>query len=284
MIHLLGAARTDVGLNRDNNEDSFFFDDDLGLYLVADGMGGHASGEVASAMVAQTVSTYIKHFMDKPDEDENRYRYRDPELSSLSNTILQAIHLATRVVYDAAQKDTAHHGMGSTLVMLMTEADELLIAHVGDSRAFRLRDGQLEQLTVDHNLSADPQFEGVINYDSTMVSAMGNTLTRAMGIKTEVMPDLNRFPIQGGDLYLICSDGLTDMATDEMIATVLSGSDSLKKKAGQLIELALAGGGKDNVTVVLAQPGSKKHVFKNRLTDLLNKDVKEIFEGKNDNE
>ncbi|MBW1708899.1 MAG: serine/threonine-protein phosphatase [Deltaproteobacteria bacterium] len=270
MANLVGAACSDVGLNRDNNEDSFFFDDSLGLYLVADGMGGHAGGEVASSLVVQTITDYIKHFKDKPFEYPERYNIFDNDLSPASNTVLQAIHLANQVVNSSAQNNEDLHNMGSTLALIMTDGDDLTVAHVGDSRIFRHRGGELTRLTVDHRLSEDPQFKGVINYESTMVSTLGHTLTRAMGVKPEVMPDIRQMPFQDGDIYLLSSDGLTDMVSEEMIGQVLDLDENLDQKVQHLIELALAGGGMDNVTAVLAAAQPKTKSFRK----LFNKIVK----------
>ncbi len=271
MATLVGAARSDIGLNRENNEDSYFFDDSIGLYLVADGMGGHAAGEVASSLVAQTIADYVKHFQNKPIEDPRRYNFFNQDYSPRTNTILQAIHLANRIVYNDAQNNKEYENMGSTLALIMAEGENLTVAHVGDSRIFRCRDGQLTRLTVDHRFSEDPQFNGIIDYDSTIVSSFGHTLTRAMGIKPEVMPDITETSCQEGDIYLICSDGLTDMVSEEMIEQVLTLDEDMDHKAQHLIELALAAGGLDNVTAVLAaaiQPRGKV------LKKFLNKIVK----------
>ena len=257
-MKLTGTASSDVGLVREKNEDSFYFDNSLGLFLVADGMGGHVAGEVASGLVADTIRDYITHFADKPPDEPGRYDFSDDEQSPLANTILQAIHQANQVVYTTAQNDKNLYNMGSTVVLIMIEGEaDLLVAHVGDSRAFRLRQGELTRLTLDHKLAEDPQFEGVINYDSTTVATLGHTITRAMGIKEEVMPDIQRFPLEDDDFYLLCSDGLTDMVSEDMITQVLSLDEDIEKKAGHLIELALAGGGKDNVTAALAQAQAK---------------------------
>ncbi|MBW2092517.1 MAG: serine/threonine-protein phosphatase [Deltaproteobacteria bacterium] len=270
MAPLVGAARSDIGLVRENNEDAFFFDGSLGLYLVADGMGGHAAGEVASSMAMQTVADYIRHFKDKPSEDPERYQISNHDYSSLTNTVLQAIHLANQVVYNAAQNNIEQHDMGSTLALLMAEGNDLIIAHVGDSRVLRHRAGKLTRLTVDHRLSEDPQFMGVINYDSTMVSNLGHTLTRGIGVKADLMPEIVQTVFQDGDIYLLCSDGLTDMVSEDMIGQVLSMEEDLDKKAQHLVELALAAGGVDNVTVVLAaavEPKSK--TFKKFLSKIV---------------
>ena len=265
---LAGAARTDVGLKRETNEDAHLCDDALGLYLLADGMGGHAAGDVASRMVVQTVSDYIRHFLDKPADAPDRLQMRDETLSDRANTVLQAIQLANQVVHQAAENKKAYRGMGSTVVLLLADGEDLLLAHVGDSRAYRCRGGRLERLTVDHRLAEDPQFKGVIeNYESTMIARIGHTLTRAMGVHPQVAPDIQRLEVLPGDLFLVCSDGLYDMVSAEMIEKVLAAEEDLAAKSGQLVDLALAGGGKDNVTVILVQATGRGQ----RLKKLLNR-------------
>lgn len=254
MTRLVSAARTDVGLKRKDNQDSYFIDDSLNLFLVADGMGGLDHGELASAMVAQTISDYIQRFKDRPIQDPERYDCFDSTLKPLDNTIMQAVQLANRAVYDTAHDQDAIQQMGSTLVLIMSDGDELVVVHVGDSRIYRFQDEKMEQLTIDHSLQSDPMFNGMIDPDSTMISSMGKTLTRGMGIKPEVQPDLKRISINDEDLYLLATDGLMDMVSEEMIAQVLGMHIDIKKKADHLIELALAGGGRDNITVVLVKP------------------------------
>lgn len=256
MTRFTGAARTHQGLKRENNQDAWFMDEKLGLFLVADGMGGLAHGEVASALVSRTMADYVAHFHDKPIEDVERYDWYDSGFSLAANTLMQAIHLANRAVYDSSRAGGEKRMMGSTLVCFLAEAEDLIMAHVGDSKIFRLREGGLTQLTVDHSLASDPLLD-MINKDSTIVSSLGNTLTRAMGIKGEVKPDMTRLTVEDGDLFLLCTDGLTDMVDSSMIARVLGMDMSgLGKKADHLVELALAGGGRDNITVMLVAPRS----------------------------
>jgi len=254
MAKLTGVGKSDLGLKRANNEDSFAVENDLGLYLVADGMGGAASGELASRLVAETVVEYIRRYLDKPLEDKERYDHFDGQLSARANTLLQAVHLANGLVYEASHRNDEHKGMGSTLSAVLQDNDQVLVLNVGDSRVFRLRDGLMERLTVDHRLAEDPKMKGVINPEATIMDSMGNTLTRAMGVRPEVDPDLHRLELLDGDLFLICSDGLSDMVQEEMIASVLQMERNLEQKAKDLIELALAGGGRDNVTVVICEP------------------------------
>ncbi len=254
MSRLTGAGRSHVGLKRKNNEDSLFFDDEMGLYIVADGMGGAASGEVASRLVVEAIVDYLKANLDRPVDSTQRYDFYDRNLSARGNSLMQAVYLANRLVYDTAHQQEAHRGMGSTLAAIMSDGEHLLVTNVGDSRIFRqAQKGPLERLTIDHRFSDDPQLRGVINPEATIVSQMGNVLTRAMGIRENVIADLKSVAVRDGDIFLLCSDGLSDMVPEEMIAKVLAMSSDLEKKAGDLIQLALAGGGKDNVTVVLAE-------------------------------
>jgi len=262
MLVLNGAGRTDVGLKRRNNEDSLFIDQEIGLFLVADGMGGAAGGEIASQLVAETVGAYVQKYLDKPADARLRFDFTDPNLSPRANTLLQAVFLANKLVYDQAGSDPARKGMGSTLAVILSDGEDLLAASVGDSRIFRSRAGKLEQLTVDHRLSDDPQFHGLIDPEGTIMTTMGHTLTRAMGVGEEVKPDLNRWPLEEGDVFLLASDGLSDMVPEEMIAKVLDMGTSPERKTKDLIDLALAGGGKDNVTVIVVEARPEKKLKK----------------------
>ena len=258
MIKLVGAARSHVGLKRGNNEDSFYCDNDLGLFLVADGMGGAASGELAGRLVIETVSNYISHYADKPLDAPERHSFYDRNLSDSANTLLQSVHLANELVYDLSEKNPRHRGMGSTVAALLADGDTVLVSNVGDSRVFRSRDDDLDRLTVDHRLSDDPNLRDVCDPESTMAGNLGNTLTRVMGVTRTVDPDLYQLPLAEGDMFLLCSDGLTDMVDDDMIAKILPMERALEQKAEDLVALALAGGGRDNVTVVVVQALLKK--------------------------
>lgn len=249
---LPAAARTNVGLKRSNNEDAYFLDEDLGLFLVADGMGGAASGEVASEMVSKAIADYVRRYVEEDIEFGDRYGFYDARLTTRANTLMQAIHLANSLVYDAAHHEKQHKGMGATLAALMTDEDHVLVVNVGDSRIYRCRDARLDRLTVDHRMTDDPKMRGVFEQGASIVNEMGNVLTRAMGVHQVVEPDLTRHPLRSGDSFLICSDGLSDMVEDEMIGRIMAMERSLDQKAKDLVDLALAGGGYDNVTVVLA--------------------------------
>lgn len=264
-----GTVRSDIGLKRSNNEDSFFMDPEIGLFLIADGMGGAASGEVASKLVAETVGEYVRHYSSQPTESTDRFHFFNGQLSSRANTLMQAIHLANRLVYDTARKNPQHQGMGSTLASILADGDSILVAHVGDSRIFRFRHGALERLTTDHRVADDPKVRDLVDPDAPILTDMGSTLTRAMGVLAEVEPDLTSYPVEEGDIYLMCSDGLSDIVDEDMISEVLGLERSLDRKVRDLIELALASGGRDNVTILLAEP-----VQVGRLKGILNKFTK----------
>ena len=268
MAKLVGAGRTDVGLKRSNNEDSMFFDNDLGLFLVADGMGGAASGELASKMVVETIVDYVRHYLGHSRGDSERFDYHNSKLSDRANTLMQAIHLANRLVYSASHNQDEHQGMGSTLAALMSDGNDVLVANVGDSRIFRGRGSQFVRLTVDHRLADDPKMKGLIDPTATLMENMAHTLTRAMGVREEVDPDLTRLEVEEGDYYLLCSDGLTDMVNEDMISKVLAMDRALEQKARDLVDLALAGGGVDNVTVLLVNAASSSRLkgFLNKIT------------------
>ncbi|MEW5722780.1 MAG: protein phosphatase 2C domain-containing protein [Thermodesulfobacteriota bacterium] len=265
MTWLVGAARTDTGLKRNENQDSFFLDESLSLFLVADGMGGAASGQLAGRLVAETVAEYVRRYVDETPEDDLRYDFYDDALSPKANTVLQAVHLANSLLYDASHKEDENKGMGSTLAALLLDEEHVLVVHVGDSRVMRFREGRLEKLTVDHRVSEDPEFRNLVNPEATVITQMGHTLTRAMGVRERVKPDLDRLPVEPGDLFLLCSDGLSDMVEPALIEKVLAMDKSLEKKAGLLVDMALAGGGRDNVTVVLVE------VVSGRIKGLLKK-------------
>lgn len=253
MPKISGAGQTHVGLKRKNNEDAFFYDEDLGLFIVADGMGGAASGEIASRMVVDTISDYIMRYSDKPLTDRNRYGFYDKSLTVRANTFLQSIHLANRLIYDAASREKKHKGMGATLAAVLTDDEGVLVVNVGDSPVFRSRDRKLEQITVEHRFSDDPKFKDLVDPEATIMTSIGNTLTRAMGVKEIVEPDLYWVKVEPNDILMMCSDGLTDMVDKETIARLLAMDRGIDQKVKDLIELALAGGGRDNVTVVLAE-------------------------------
>jgi PPM family protein phosphatase len=229
------AGRTDVGRQRSANEDDFVLAPPF--FAVADGMGGAKAGEVASAMATEV-------FEGESDSGE-------PAEAQLARMLREA----NRRIYDLAVADESHRGMGTTLTAAKVTGDEISLAHVGDSRAYRMRDGELEQLTKDHSLVAELERSGQITAEAAEHHPQRSIITRALGPEPEVEVDTYTVTGREGDLFLLCSDGLTSMITDEEIGSILRSADSLDAAADALVRAANQSGGKDNITVVLFRVG-----------------------------
>jgi serine/threonine protein phosphatase PrpC len=243
----LSAGRTDVGRKRENNEDSFSTDDQVGLYIVADGMGGHRAGEVASSTVVSSVKDYMEAFHTSPVAQETN----EGNLSPAAKAVCHSIELANRVVYQLSQDQGSYKGMGSTAAVAYVHRGTLITANVGDSRIYLIRAETMEQLTEDHTLLAEHMKKNP-DWDPNNASIpMKHILVRAVGIHQSVEADVYEMQPLPGDLILMCSDGLTDMLTDEEIhQAVLQGGD-LEKICSRLVDLANERGGLDNVTAVV---------------------------------
>jgi len=245
------ASRTDVGRVRTHNEDAVGDDPQLGVVVLADGMGGYSSGEIASSIAVQTVLEDLREILPTISPAEI-----DPDLgySHQSRVVRDAILHANRMIYEAAQQDTRHAGMGTTLVMAAFNANQITIAHVGDSRLYRLRDRRLEQLTVDHTLIQELVDHGYYNREEAREAHNKNLVTRALGIDPSVAVDVLEGMALPGDVYLLCSDGLNDMIDETaMVATLLESAPDLDAAAERLVEQALNKGGRDNISVILVR-------------------------------
>ena len=232
------CGRTDIGLRRSNNEDAFIISPELGFCLAADGMGGAAAGELASKIFADTV---LEIFADSTDQSEKEILYR----------VKKAFSFANEKILDDATQNPNHEGMGCTAELLAFFGDGFALGHVGDSRTYRFRNGQLRQLTQDHTLVQQQIEEGLISSENIRNHPLRNIILRALGQERELALDLLRGKILPGDLFLLCSDGLTDMVQDDQIQEILSSDIDIHRKADKLVESAKAAGGKDNITVVL---------------------------------
>lgn len=230
---MAATLRTDIGKLRVQNEDAAWFDEARGVYAVADGMGGHLAGEVASQMAIDAV----RQMASKNDR---------PSIAVLKDMVQEA-HEA---ILHHADEHAECTGMGTTLSVMWRGGNYMYIAHVGDSRIYRLRDGRLEQITEDHSLVEELVRAGLITPAQARVHSRRNIITRALGTHGENAPDLLVTGVQPDDLFLLCTDGLTSMVEDEAIERTLS-SDDLETAADRLIELALGAGGRDNVTLIL---------------------------------
>jgi len=239
-------------MKRTHNEDNFMVLDEDTLYVVADGMGGHASGEVASQMAIDTLREFFRATSADP---EATWPYKmDKSRGYEENRLITSIKLANLRIYEAAQRDPKLRGMGTTAVGILVVEDGVLIAHVGDSRCYRLRGDKLDQLTEDHSLLNDYIKMKRLTEEEIANFPHKNVIVRALGMKDTVKVDTQLDKPQPGDVYVLCSDGLCGPATDEEIREiVLNEQKDLKKAANMLIERANANGGPDNITVVLAK-------------------------------
>ena len=243
------AGRTDIGCVRKNNEDNLGWDPKLGLYVVCDGMGGALAGEVASQMGVELVLDYFR-------QGEKTGVYPDfgdapPDTSPAGRHLASAIQRANAAIFEAGQAQQSQHGMGSTIVCLLIKDNFMTIAHAGDSRIYRLRDGVLEQLTEDHSLVMDQYRRGLITLEQAEQSDMQNIIIKALGSEDKVEPDVQDLIAFRNDVYLLASDGLTKLVKDEAIKKILLNSQSLDRACEDLINAAKEKGGDDNITCLL---------------------------------
>lgn len=246
------AGRTDTGRVRSHNEDHIDYDIQIGLIVLADGMGGYKGGEVASAIAVHTIVDNLKSTIPtlKPGEVDDETGY---SLESLAAR--QSIIAANETIYKTSQSQPQYQGMGTTVVMGIFYNNQITIAHVGDSRMYRYRESKLEQVTVDHTLLQELVDRGFYSREEARESLNKNLVTRALGIETTVAVDIHEDKVLPGDIYLLCSDGLCDMVDDKDIHSIINTySDNLDKTADQLIYKANENGGKDNVSVLLVRP------------------------------
>jgi protein phosphatase len=246
------AGRTNVGMKRALNEDNFYLFEDQRLFLVADGMGGHASGEVASEMAVKTVAEFFER---TKDDDEVTWPFKmDKARRYEENRLATGIKLANLRIFEASQKDTSKKGMGTTIVSIFFSESTVYVAHVGDSRVYRIRSGEIEQMTEDHSLLNDYIKMKKLTPEEIENFPHKNVIVRALGMKETVQVDVRTEKPQAGDIFLLCSDGLSGMISDEdMLRLVRENGDNLEGACDKLIALANENGGTDNITVVLAQ-------------------------------
>lgn len=238
------AALSDVGKVRDHNEDAWFVDVDRGIFIVADGLGGCAGGEVASKMVVDHLPSLLESELDLT---------HPLHLRDLENSIKKSINKLNGVVCKTGREHLELNGMGSTLVLAMIRGERLLIAHVGDSRAYLLRNGQLMRMTRDHSVIQDMLDSGLITQEEVAVHPSRAIVTQCIGTRGVVSPDIRYLDFQSGDRLLLCSDGLTNMLSDTRIATILGQQTDADTVSRDLIQAANDAGGDDNVTVVIIE-------------------------------
>lgn len=235
-------GKSDVGLKRKNNEDVFVVSPEFGFCLAADGMGGAAAGELASRFFAETAAEVFSG---------SDHRSEDETLGLVQKTF----SFANKRVLDHVKENVHHKGMGCTAELVAFFEEGFVLDHIGDSRTYRLREGHLKQLTQDHSLVQDQVNQGLITPEQARNHQLRNVILRAVGVNDHLALDLLRGKIFSGDIFLLCSDGLTDMVEDTFIHGVLSSAITLPQKADKLIESAKSAGGLDNITVVLSEIG-----------------------------
>jgi serine/threonine protein phosphatase PrpC len=242
------AAKTDPGLKRNHNEDYFSLIEDEQLFLVADGMGGHACGEVASKMAADV----IREFFVRSKEDDSTWPYKlDRQLSFLENRLVVGIKLANQRIYESANRDLRLKGMGTTVVIGQVAGDRLYIAHVGDSRCYRVRKGEVKQMTRDHSLLEDyKDARPDMSPEEQKKFPHKNVITRALGMRDTVQVDVGTDDIKDGDVFLLCSDGLSGLVDEKRIGDTVKTAADLENAVAGLIEAANQAGGNDNITVL----------------------------------
>ena len=245
------ALLSDMGRVRTNNEDAITEDQEIGLLVLADGMGGYNAGEIASGIATSTILDVVRAAWKdlKPGQIDEESGYSQEAL-----LLRRAIEKAHETIYQVAQSQPQCAGMGTTIVAALPHDDVLSIAYVGDSRLYRFREGKLEQITRDHSLLEELVARGHYNREEAAKLVRKNIVTRALGVEQTVSADIIEDTLEVGDILLLCSDGLNDMVKDETIGLTLAKyADNVERAAQELVKLALENGGKDNVSVVIAR-------------------------------
>lgn len=245
-LHMAGM--TDTGRARDHNEDAIAWDVERGLALLADGMGGHQAGDVASRLSLEQLQAILLPALAKP------LRLRPNKGASKHATLVRrAVNKANSAVFDYAEANPACKGMGTTLALVLFYDDKVVVGHVGDSRVYRLRGRSLEAMTADHSLVRELLEQGAISAEEAENNPYRHVITKAVGVRPKVVTEVREFPAQPGDVFLLCSDGLTDMVDDSVITDcLLAAAGNWQRAAQRLIDVANNNGGRDNISVVLA--------------------------------
>jgi PPM family protein phosphatase len=247
-MKIIAAGLTDPGQVRQNNEDNYWVDPELGLLIVADGMGGHAAGEVASQLAVDVIKEQVANGL-KTGRVPAMGVELPMHLSQRAHLIASTVHMANEVIYSAAQERAEKKGMGTTIVVVLADKKNYCVAHVGDSRLYMFRDGTLRQVTRDHSLVAEQVARGLLTAEQAEKSDIKNVLTRALGVGPEVEVDVDEHSLQPNDLLLLCTDGLCRMASDDEIAAELRRLKDPVEICHTLVKMANERGGKDNITV-----------------------------------
>jgi PPM family protein phosphatase len=250
-VKLRYAGLTHVGMKRAHNEDNLALLPDESLYIVADGMGGHASGEVASQMAVETIVNFFR--MTTRDEEVTWPFKEERNLRYDENRLVTAIKFSNQRIYEAATHETRLKGMGTTIVAAFFTKGGAYLGHVGDSRGYRIRRGRMEQITDDHSLLNDYIKANKLTAEEIEHFPHKNVIVRALGMKDVVQVDVNRLDPEVGDHYLLCSDGLSGMVDDETIRDLTLSAPDLETACQRLVDAANEAGGTDNITVAIVK-------------------------------
>jgi PPM family protein phosphatase len=244
------AGLTDVGLKREGNEDSFSTNDPLMLYVVADGMGGHLAGEVASRVAVDIINKTFKEWTESNESEENLYGHEDPSLSRSGNYVRGSIKLANKVIHEMATQYEQYHGMGTTVAVIAVMPGLIISANAGDSPIYLIRKGIIEKISKDHTLVAEQVEMGVMTPEEAEASPMKHMLTRNLGSADDVEPEVFEIEPMSNDRFVLASDGLTDLVTEEEILAMVESEDNPETLCRDFVDMALKRGGHDNTTVV----------------------------------
>ncbi len=251
-VHVIGV--TDTGRARTHNEDAIAWDVPHGLAMLADGMGGHNAGDVASGLCLETLNEVLQAALDKP------LRLRPNRgMSKHATLVRRSVNKANTAIFENAEANPERKGMGTTLAMVLFYEDKVVMAHVGDSRVYRLRDRTLEQVTADHSLVRELLEKGAISAEEAENNPYRHVITRAVGVRPRMVTEVQEREARPGDVFLLCSDGLTDLVSDAVIEDILVVAEGNWDYAAQhLVDLANNNGGRDNISVVIAALGGPR--------------------------
>ncbi len=243
-------GKSDVGQKRSHNEDAFLFDEKHGLAVVADGMGGHAAGEIASGIAVEMIYEFIKA-MDKGGEVTWPFEYNN-DFSFEANLLITGINLANDKILKKVEENSKLKGMGTTVVVGLFKGDKVTIAHIGDSRAYYFRDGKLNLITEDHSWVNEQLKKGIISEEQAREHPFKNVVTQALGSGEKLLVDIDEVKVKPGDIFLFCSDGVNSMLSYEKMQDIFreKGADDIEKLGNRLIEEANIAGGDDNITII----------------------------------
>ena len=254
------STDTDPGMIRENNEDAIAVDSATGLCILADGMGGYNAGEVASGMACTFIKSEMRRWLSEAGMNANA--------KEVKRAMEICVENANHSIFNAANSNPQYTGMGTTLVVGVFQEGRLMLGHIGDSRCYRLRGADFQQITKDHSLLQEQIDVGLLTPEQALTSANKNLVTRALGVEDAVLLDVTEHRVEDGDLYVMCSDGLSDMVRDPVIASIVQSDVPLEQKCRQLIAAANDNGGRDNISVVLTQAkhmGAKRGILSRML-------------------